>query len=321
VTALGHQSVLLQQTVEAVVPYECLGSSGVYVDGTFGRGGHARLLLQRLGERAKLYVIDKDPQALEVAQQLASEDPRVVCLHGGFGDLQQLMAECGEVAIDGLMLDLGVSSPQLDEAQRGFSFMRDGPLDMRMDTSQGRTVAQWLADAELDEIREVVKDYGEERFALQVAKAIVARRAVRPIERTLELADIIAAAVRTREKGQHPATRTFQALRIYINRELEELDCALEAALVLLKAGGRLAVISFHSLEDRKVKQFLQVHSRVPAELQRLPLREDQLPSPLFARLQRIKPHVQEIQANPRARSAVLRCAVRTDAALSGRVR
>ena len=317
--ANAHRTVLLEQTVQALVPDEKVPADGVYVDGTFGRGGHSRELLRRLGPNAKLIVIDKDPQAVDVAQEMAIRDPRIICIHGGFGDIKALLASIDVVAVDGLMLDLGVSSPQLDQAERGFSFMRDGPLDMRMDTSRGQTAAQWLATASLDEVREVIRDYGEERFALQIAKAIVARRSLRPIDSTLDLASIVSAAVRTREKGQHPATRTFQAIRIYINRELQELDSALEAALGLLKDGGRLAVISFHSLEDRRVKQFMQTASRVPAELARLPLREDQLPKPLLSTIKRIKPTELEIRENPRSRSAVLRCAQRTGAVLTGR--
>lgn len=310
----GHRTVLLEETVQALVPDERMPAGGVFVDGTYGRGGHSDALLKRLGAQARLLVIDKDPQAIAVAQARAANDSRIVCIHGGFGQFKELLAAQGVQAVDGVMMDLGVSSPQLDQAERGFSFMRDGPLDMRMDTSQGKTAAQWLADASLDEVREVVRDYGEERFALQIAKAIVARREVRPIERTLELADIVAAAVRTREKGQHPATRTFQAIRIYLNRELQELDYALEATLSLLNPGGRLAVISFHSLEDRRVKQFMQANSKVPAALARLPLREDQLPQPLLTSMKRMKPSAEEVAANPRSRSAVLRVTERTEA-------
>ena len=318
-TEFGHRTVLLEETVQALVPDERIPADGVFVDGTYGRGGHSEALLKRLGAKARLLVIDKDPQAIAVAQAQAVNDPRIICIHGGFGDLHDLLIARGVEQVDGVMMDLGVSSPQLDQAERGFSFMRDGPLDMRMDTSQGQTAAQWLAGASVDEVREVIRDYGEERFALQIAKAIVARRSLRPIDSTLDLASIVSAAVRTREKGQHPATRTFQAIRIYINRELQELDSALEAALGLLKDGGRLAVISFHSLEDRRVKQFMQTASRVPAELARLPLREDQLPKPLLSTIKRIKPTELEIRENPRSRSAVLRCAQRTGAVLTGR--
>ena len=318
-TEFSHRTVLLEETVQALVPDERLPADGVFVDATYGRGGHSDALLKRLGAQARLLVIDKDPQAIAVAQAQALNDPRIVCIHGGFGDLRELLQAHDVQQVDGVMMDLGVSSPQLDQAERGFSFMRDGPLDMRMDTSQGETAAQWLATASLDEVREVIRDYGEERFALQIAKAIVARREVRPIERTLEFADLVAGAVRTREKGQHPATRTFQAVRIYINRELQELDCALEAALELLRVGGRLAVISFHSLEDRRVKQFMQASARLPAELARLPLREDQLPKPALTNVKRIRPSAIEVAGNPRARSAVLRFAERTGAPLSRR--
>ncbi|MFO7746638.1 MAG: 16S rRNA (cytosine(1402)-N(4))-methyltransferase RsmH [Orrella sp.] len=307
-----HRSVLLEETVQALIPDDQMPADGIYVDGTFGRGGHTAALLKRLSSSATLFVIDRDPEAIEVARQWAAEDPRIVCIHGAFGDLGSLLADQEVTEVDGLMLDVGVSSPQLDQAQRGFSFMRDGPLDMRMDTSQGQTAAQWLAEASLEEVREVVKNYGEERFALQIAKAIVARRTVRPIERTLDLADIVATAVRTREKGQHPATRTFQAIRIYLNRELEELDSALEAALTHLRIGGRLAVISFHSLEDRRVKQFLQRASKPDAAYARLPLREDQMPQPLLTGVKRVLPTKAETQDNVRARSAVLRFAQRT---------
>lgn len=318
-TEFSHRTVLLEETVQALVPDERLPADGVFVDATYGRGGHSDALLKRLGAQARLLVIDKDPQAIAVAQAQALNDPRIVCIHGGFGDLRELLQAHDVQQVDGVMMDLGVSSPQLDQAERGFSFMRDGPLDMRMDTSQGETAAQWLATASLDEVREVIRDYGEERFALQIAKAIVARREVRPIERTLEFADLVAGAVRTREKGQHPATRTFQAVRIYINRELQELDCALEAALELLRVGGRLVVISFHSLEDRRVKQFMQAAARLPAELARLPLREDQLPKPVLTNVKRIRPSAIEVAGNPRARSAVLRFAERTGAPLSRR--
>ena len=311
-TEFVHRTVLLDETVQALAPDGQIPAEGIYVDGTFGRGGHSMALLERLAPTARLLVIDKDPQAIEVALSWAQTDPRIVCVHGGFGDLEAHLQEQGFLGVDGVMLDLGVSSPQIDDAGRGFSFMRDGPLDMRMDTSEGVTAAQWLATASLDEVREVIRDYGEERFALQIAKAIVARRSTRPIERTLDFADIVAASVRTREKGQHPATRTFQAIRIYLNRELEELDRALEAALNHLNPGGRLAVISFHSLEDRRVKQFMQRASRPQAELARLPLREDQMPQPLLTEVKRVRPDVAQVKLNPRARSAVLRTAKRT---------
>jgi 16S rRNA (cytosine1402-N4)-methyltransferase len=305
-----HQSVLLHETIEGVCPNEM--SDGVFVDGTFGRGGHARTLLSRLSPQARLIVIDQDPQAIEVALALAQTDSRVTVVHAGFGSMLESLAQLGVTSVDGVMLDLGVSSPQIDDGARGFSFMRDGPLDMRMNTTQGQTAAEWLATADVEEIKEVIKRYGEERFALQIAKAIVARRATDTISTTLELAGVIASAVRTREKGQHPATRTFQAIRIHINRELEELDLALEATLTLLKTGARMAVISFHSLEDRVVKQFMAAAARPETAYARLPIRESELPQPVLTHLKRVLTSDQEIDANTRARSAVLRIATRT---------
>jgi len=328
--SLEHRPVLLAPTVDALVlpqfgdkragrvagavgaPPQPRVQGGIYVDGTFGRGGHSRELLGRLGADARLVVFDKDPQAIAVARELAATDGRVTVIHGGFVTVAQELAALGITGIDGLMLDLGVSSPQIDDAGRGFSFMREGPLDMRMDTSRGPTAQEWLADASVDEMREVIADYGEERFAFQVAKAIAARRATRPLRTTLELAECVASAVRTREKGQHPATRTFQALRIYLNRELEELAGALASALGLLVPGGRLAVISFHSLEDRMVKQCIAAAARPAAAHPRLPLRESELPQPILKSLGRILADDEEVAGNPRARSAVLRVAERT---------
>lgn len=312
-----HRSVLLTPTVEAVLPLDDEGRprrSGIFVDGTFGRGGHSRELLSRLDAQARLVVFDKDPQAIAVARELAVADPRVTVVHDGFATMPQALAALDIDKVDGVMLDLGVSSPQIDDAQRGFSFMREGPLDMRMDTSRGLTAAQWLAEASVDEMREVIADYGEERFAFQIAKTVAARREVRPILSTRELAELVASVVRTREKGQHPATRTFQAVRIHINRELEELAHALKAVVGLLATGGRLAVISFHSLEDRMVKQSIAAAGKLDPALARMPLRESELPRPVMKVLGRIKPDEAEVAANPRARSAVLRVAERTDA-------
>ncbi len=290
--------------------------SGLYVDGTFGRGGHARELLSRLSANARLVVFDKDPQAIEVARKLAAEDPRVTVVHEGFGSMLEALSTLGIDAVDGVMFDLGVSSPQIDDAGRGFSFMRDGPLDMRMDTTRGETAAQWLAEASVEDMREVIVRYGEERFAFQIAKAIAARRAERPLLTTLDLAELVSGTVRTREKGQHPATRTFQAIRIHINRELQELESALQAALTLLKTGGRMAVISFHSLEDRVVKHYIAAASRPEAAYARLPLRESEMPRPVLLALARVLPTQDESRENPRARSAVLRVAERTDTPL-----
>jgi 16S rRNA (cytosine1402-N4)-methyltransferase len=323
--------VLLEPTIEAllvadygkrdVLSEDCVAEqaqrlSGVYVDATFGRGGHSTALLARLNADARLVVFDKDPQAIEVARQLAQTDHRVSVIHEAFGDMREALLALRIDAIDGVMLDLGVSSPQIDDAGRGFSFMRDGPLDMRMDTTRGETAAQWLAQASIQEMQEVIVNYGEERFAFQIAKAIDARRAERPLNTTLELAELVSSVVRTREKGQHPATRTFQALRIYLNRELQELENALQAALNLLKTGGRMAVISFHSLEDRVVKQFITAASKPEAAYARLPLRESEMPQPVLLALARVLPTHSEIRENTRSRSAVLRVAERTSTAL-----
>jgi 16S rRNA (cytosine1402-N4)-methyltransferase len=317
-TEFTHRPVLLTPTLDALSEVAGnLPADGVWVDCTFGRGGHSRGLLARLGSSARLVVFDKDPQAIAAAETLAREDARVTVVHEGFETLQAELAARGITEINGVMLDLGISSPQIDDASRGFSFMRDGPLDMRMDTTRGLTVAQWLAEASIDDMREVIARYGEERFALQIAKAIDARRAERPISTTGELAELVAGAVRTREKGQHPATRTFQALRIFINRELEELPRALAAALNLLTVGGRLAVISFHSLEDRMVKQFIAAGANPGAAMARLPLRESELPQPVVTAVRRVLPDDEEVESNPRARSAVLRVAERTATPLS----
>ena len=325
--AFVHQTVLLEPTVSALVdesfgqkrnaPSGVAGAvtrlQGVYVDGTFGRGGHSRLLLSRLAPEARLVVFDKDPLAIETARAMQREDARITIVHQGFASMAQALADLNIDRVDGVMLDLGVSSPQIDDAERGFSFMRDGPLDMRMDTSRGLTAAQWLAQASVDEIKEVVAKYGEERFAFQIAKAVVAGRESRPLCTTLDLAELVASVVRTREKGQHPATRTFQAIRIHINQELEELACALEAVLTLLAPGGRLAVISFHSLEDRMVKQFITAASRPPEATARLPIPEKDMPQPVLLSLGRVLPSEEEVATNTRARSAVLRVAQRTE--------
>ncbi|TEA80237.1 16S rRNA (cytosine(1402)-N(4))-methyltransferase RsmH [Allopusillimonas ginsengisoli] len=287
-------------------------AGGVFVDGTFGRGGHSRFLLSRLAKDARLVVFDKDPQAIAVAHQLADEDGRVTVVHSGFAEMAERLAALGIEAVDGVMLDLGVSSPQIDDASRGFSFMREGPLDMRMDTSSGITAAQWLAQVGVDELREVIAHYGEERFAFQIAKAVVARRESRPLRTTLDLAELVASVVRTREKGQHPATRSFQAIRIYLNQELEELARALKAILTVLAPGGRLAVISFHSLEDRMVKQCIAAAARPAAAHARLPILEKDMPQPILRSLGRILPEAEEAGGNVRARSAVLRVAERT---------
>ena len=325
----AHRSVLLEPAVDALLN-ESFGKrrggakveravnrlDGIYVDGTFGRGGHSRRLLERLGPDARLIVFDKDPEAIAVAHALQREDARVQVVHGGFGDMPEHLGGLGVQRVDGVLLDLGVSSPQIDDASRGFSFMREGPLDMRMDSSSGMTAAEWLAQASLEEIKEVIANYGEERFAFKIAKAIVDGRESRPLRTTLELAELIAGAVRTREKGQHPATRSFQAIRIHINQELQELADALAAILETLAPGGRLAIISFHSLEDRMVKQCIAAASRPAEALARLPIPESQMPPPVLVSLGKVVPTAEEASENVRARSAVLRVAERTSAPL-----
>lgn len=306
---LAHVTVLLHEAVDALA----VKPDGVYVDGTFGRGGHSRLILSKLGANGRLVVFDKDPQAIAVARQLAETDKRVQVVHGGFSSFQLALKELGIEAVDGALFDLGVSSPQIDDAERGFSFRYDAPLDMRMDTTRGQTAAQWLAEAGEEEIREVIRDYGEERFNSQIARAIVQQRQERPILTTGQLAQLAAQAVRTRERGQDPATRTFQAIRIFINRELEEISAVLPQAAGYLKTGGRLAVIAFHSLEDRIVKQFIRRHSR-PAPLPKwVMVRESERPEPPLREIGKAqRASAAETAANPRARSAVLRVAERT---------
>jgi len=305
-----HTTVLLDEAVDGVLARP----DGVYVDGTFGRGGHSRLLLSKLGAQGRLIAIDRDPEA--VAAAAAITDPRFQILHSAFADMAAQLGGIGVHRVDGVLLDLGVSSPQIDNPARGFSFRFDGPLDMRMDTTRGESAADFLARADEREIAGVIRDYGEERFAAQIAKALVARRAAgAPLTRTDELRELVARTVKTREPGQDPATRTFQALRIHVNRELEELEQGLSAALRLLSTGGRLSVISFHSLEDRRVKQFIAEHSKSVFD-RRAPFAE---PAPLALNaLGRIKPSAAEVAANPRARSAVLRVAERTGAPLKG---
>ncbi|WP_274585720.1 16S rRNA (cytosine(1402)-N(4))-methyltransferase RsmH [Neisseria leonii] len=304
-----HITVLLHEAVDALA----VKPDGVYVDGTFGRGGHSRLILSKLGEKGRLVVFDKDPQAVAVARGLAAKDKRVSVVHDGFSAFQTALDGLGIGQIDGALFDLGVSSPQIDEAARGFSFRFDAPLDMRMDPTRGQSAAEWLASASEDEIHEVIKNYGEERFSRQIARAIVAQRAAAPIDTTAKLAAVAAQNVRTRERGQDPATRTFQAVRIFINRELEEIEAVLPQAVGRLNVGGRLAVIAFHSLEDRIVKQFMKRCSGREQLPKWVMVREADLPQPpltLIGKAQ--KASAQEVAANPRARSAVLRVAERT---------
>jgi 16S rRNA (cytosine1402-N4)-methyltransferase len=280
---------------------------GTYLDGTFGRGGHSRAILERLGVQGRLIAIDRDPQAEEAAATIS--DPRFSFFRTKFSELAQVL---GDRRVDGMLFDLGVSSPQLDDPARGFSFRADAPLDMRMDPTAGPTAAEWLASAEEQQIREVIRDYGEERFAKQIAAAIVAARRGALIVRTRQLADLVAKAVRTREPGQDPATRTFQALRIHVNRELEEVSLMLPRATAQLAPGARLAVISFHSLEDRIVKRFMHALAR-PEVPRRLPLRASEMPQPALKLIGRaVRASAEETKRNPRARSATLRVAERT---------
>ncbi len=299
-----HTTVMLGEAVEALVH----DPAGCYVDGTFGRGGHTRAILEQLNEQGRVIAFDKDPEA--VAHGNAIDDSRFSIRHDSFTGMEELPAH----SVDGVLLDLGVSSPQIDNPARGFSFRFEGPLDMRMDPTRGESVAEWLAHAETDQIAEVIRDYGEERFAQQIAKAIVARRQERgPVASTAELAQLVAGTVKTREPGQDPATRTFQALRIFINAELEELQQTLNASLRLLKPGGRLVVISFHSLEDRIVKQFMVQHSREVFD-RRMPAAFARAPAPMrLTDVTRLRPTSEEVRDNPRSRSAVLRYATRTE--------
>ena len=299
-----HRPVLLAEAVTSVLG-EATSSkqqSLSIIDGTFGRGGHSREILKHLNQHSKLIAFDKDLQAIAEAKTI--QDPRFQIIHESFASMAE---QVPSDSIDGVLLDLGISSPQIDDPSRGFSFRGDGPLDMRMDTTRGQSAAEWLAVAEQKDIARVIKEYGEERFALQIAKAIVARREQGDsLTRTGELASLVAGVVRTREAGQDPATRTFQAIRIYINQELTDLEGGLRAAFHCLKPGGLLAVISFHSLEDRIVKQFMQGLSKVSVP-RGLPLTEKQMPKPLAELLGRIKPSEEEVKENPRARSAILR--------------
>jgi len=313
-TRSTHLPVLLEEALEALEVH----SDGIYLDATFGRGGHSRAILSRLGPGGRLVAIDRDPQAVAEARQIT--DARFSITHAPFSSLGAVLDAHGITALDGVLFDLGVSSPQLDEAARGFSFRADGPLDMRMDPTRGESAAQWLARANESDIREVIKDYGEERFAKQIAAAIVAARATQPLGRTRQLAELVGESVRTRESGQDPATRTFQALRIFLNRELEEVSLSLPLAASRLAPGGRLAVIAFHSLEDRIVKRFLRAASSsdVPRGL---PLRASEMPpAPLELVGRAVRATEAEVFANQRARSATLRMARRTHADMGERV-
>ena len=309
-----HVTVLLNEAVDALA----VRSDGIYVDGTFGRGGHSKLILSRLGSEGRLIVFDKDPTAVAAAEALAAQDGRVTVVHGGFASFGETLDRLQVGLVDGVLFDLGISSPQIDDGSRGFSFRFDAPLDMRMDTTSGMSAAEWIATASEQDLHEVIKNYGEERFSRQIARAIVARRETDPIDTTRKLAQVVAENVRTRERGQDPATRTFQAVRIFINRELEEITSVLPQAAGRLKTGGRLAVIAFHSLEDRIVKQFVKKNSQHAPLPRWAAVKEADLPQPpLKAVGKAVKPSEAEISANPRSRSAVLRVAERTSGKVS----
>ena len=301
---MSHISVLLHETVDAMLADR---NTGIYVDATFGRGGHTRLLLSKLDAQARVYAFDKDPQALAVAAELAQQDSRFQIIHASFADMQQALNDLGVMQVDGVMADLGVSSPQLDQAERGFSFMKDGPLDMRMDNSQGPTAAEWLVDIEEEALANVIFQYGEERYSRRIAKAI---KQAGYIETTAQLAEIVKVAHPKWEKNKHAATRTFQAIRIAINKELEDIENFLPQAVEVLKPEGRLAVISFHSLEDRLIKQFIQKESSLPED-SGWGLPQQQQDTRRLKKISRVRASDEEVKANPRSRSAWLRVAER----------
>ena len=299
-----HVTVLLDEAVDSLA----IKADGIYMDATFGRGGHSRRILSKLDEKGRLVAVDRDLYAIAAGAEI--KDSRFQLVHRAFGEIAEAAAEAGVQDVDGILFDVGVSSPQIDDGERGFSFRHNAPLDMRMDTTQGETAAEWLARAEIKEITEVIRNYGEERFAFQIAKKVVVARLEQPIVTTGQFASLVRSTVRTREPGQDPATRSFQALRIHINQELRQLEVALPQALGLLKPGGRLVVISFHSLEDRIVKTFMRDQSTADDLPKGLPLRADQLPKPKLRLIGKMsKPTAAEIAANPRARSAVMRVA------------
>ncbi|MGO1246614.1 MAG: 16S rRNA (cytosine(1402)-N(4))-methyltransferase RsmH [Oceanisphaera sp.] len=306
----AHITVLLNEAVAGLN----INPDGIYVDGTFGRGGHSRHILSQLGPSGRLLAIDRDPQA--IAEAATIDDPRFQILHGPFSRLAEMMADLELLGkVDGVLLDLGVSSPQLDEADRGFSFQKDGPLDMRMDTSCGQSAAEWLATASEDDITWVLKNYGEEKFARKIARAIVFDRATEPYTRTRALAQMIARVSPSKDKHKHAATRSFQAIRIHVNGELDEIEQALDGSLDVLATGGRLSVISFHSLEDRIVKRFIRKHEKGPEFPPGLPLTEAQLSGGRLLKSvgKAQKPSTAEVTVNPRSRSSVLRVAERRD--------
>ncbi|WP_392560826.1 16S rRNA (cytosine(1402)-N(4))-methyltransferase RsmH [Orbus sturtevantii] len=304
-----HKTVLLHEAVNALA----IKSDGIYVDGTFGRGGHSRLILEKLGPNGRLIAIDRDTKARQEASTI--NDPRFTFIHGEFSNIKSYIEKLGLIGkIDGFLLDLGVSSPQLDDPERGFSFMRDGPLDMRMDLTKGISASEWLMQSNEDDIAWVLKTFGEERFAKRIARAIIAQNQQSPLTRTLELATLISNASPIKERHKHPATRSFQAIRIYINSELEEVEQALKNSLDILADSGRLAIISFHSLEDRIVKQFMAKQSKGPDIPKGLPLTQEQIKQYGVCSVRllgKMKPSREEIEVNPRSRSAILRIAER----------
>jgi len=306
-----HIPVFLDEAVAALN----IRADGVYLDGTLGRAGHSQKIVQKLNENGCLVALDRDVEAIEVGKEVFAEDDRVLLLHGDFSNLEKVLQAAGQaMKFDGILLDIGVSSPQLDQAKRGFSFMQDGALDMRMDVSKGQTAAEWLATAEEKEIADVIYQFGEEKFSRRIARAIIARRIEEPIETTLQLAELVSEAIPRHEKHKHPATRTFQAIRIHINDELGQLNSVLPQAIRLLNKGGRLAVISFHSLEDRIVKRFMRDLAKgeiVPRNIPIVP----EYHAPIKTIGKAIKPSNEELKRNPRARSAVLRVAERTEVA------
>ncbi|MCH7386293.1 16S rRNA (cytosine(1402)-N(4))-methyltransferase RsmH [Acinetobacter modestus] len=303
---MSHISVLLHETVDGVLAGR---DTGIFVDATFGRGGHTKLLLSKLDQNARVYAFDKDPQALEVAAQLEQEDPRFKIIHASFADIQAELTNIEITEVDGIMADLGVSSPQLDQAERGFSFMQDGPLDMRMDNSQGLTAAEWLLEIEEEKLANIIFQYGEERYSRRIAKAI---KLAGEITTTAHLAEIVKVAHPKWEKHKHPATRTFQAIRIAINKELDDIETFLPQAVELLKVQGQLAVISFHSLEDRLIKQFIQKESTL-AEDHGWGMPQAQIDTRRLKKVSRIRASEAEVKANPRSRSAWLRVAERLE--------
>ncbi len=305
---MSHQSVLLHESVTALIT----DAGGYYVDGTFGRGGHSQAILNGLNENGRLLAIDKDIEACEYSERYLAADGRFSMVHGAFSELKSICEARGLLGkIAGILLDLGVSSPQLDEHERGFSFLRDGPLDMRMDNTKGLSAATWLAEVDEKTLARVLQEYGEERFAKLIARAIVQQRKATPLETTHQLAQLITDAIPCREKHKHPATRSFQAIRIFINDELGDLQTLLDDSLAILKPGGRLCVISFHSLEDAMVKRFIRYHERGGAVPSKLPLRECEIPRPLKQLGKAIRPCKDETADNVRARSAILRVAER----------